>query len=315
MFDEITPAAAEPSGSVAWVVPTHPPHFPFAVELLRGVSDHRVDVDVHFVVGDRAEADGLAELLPTGGRHSLIVAEERLAPGRLSSYLAVGSIINAKKFVGLHALLDRYDMLCTLDSETAVLRPGDVRGSYALRRERSAYPAHAVDAPLMRRIVQATARLFGLGAEDRIIREVTAGGRLYAWFEDVPVYESDTLAEMFERLGADRDLTVLCDRLSWFDFDHILYQYFCCLFGGWQLEDLGWPAPERTGAWWEIWRSDVAADRELAAAFASRWAPSWVSDPGLLDLFPSAFLAFHRDRLADDEVDAAAPETALQPVS
>ncbi len=311
MIDVVTPPTAGERESVAWVIPTHPPHFRFAAELVRGVSAHGVDVDVHFVVGDRAEHDELAALLGSGDRHSLIVADERLAPGRLATYVAVGSIINAKKLIGLHALADRYEVLCTLDSETAVLRPGDVRRSYALRAERRAYPAHAVDVPLMRRIAHTAARLFGLSAEERILHEVTAGGRLYAWFEDVPVYERDPLTRMFERLGADRDLTVLCDRLSWFDFDHILYQYFRCLVDGWQLEDLGWPAPDRPGAWWEIWRSDIAEDRELAAAFASRWAPSWVSDPGLLELFPSAFLAFHRDRLAsvqdgDGEVALAA---------
>jgi hypothetical protein len=285
---------------VAWIVPTHRPHFPFALSLLDGVREHGLDVDLHFVLGDRAEADEFDALLADGAHQasacSLVAIDEHLPAGRFQSYLAVGSIINAKKFVALHVLRDRYELLCTLDSETTVLAPGDVRRSHALRAERRAYPAHAVELPEMRQIVEASARLLGLRIEERILREVTGGGRLYAWFENVPVYERDALGEMFERLGAERDVTYLCDRLSWFDFDHILYQYFCCCFRGWHLDDLGWTPPETQGAWWELWSADVPEHRAMASELAASWEPSWVRDPALTGAVPSAFLAYHADR-------------------
>lgn len=248
------------------------------------------------MVGDRAEADKFAGLVGPELDCAVIIADEHIPAGRLQTYLQVRSIINAKKFIGLHCLLDDYELLCTLDCETAVMRPGDVRQSCALRAERRAFAAHCVELPEMRHIVHCPARLFGLSTEDRIVREVTDGGRLYAWFENVPTYERDTLGDMFERFGADRDVTVLCDRLSWFDFDHIVYQYFSCLYRDWHLEDIGWPAPDRPGAWWELWSPKRPEDREMAAEFAARWAPAWARHPQLLDDVPSAFLCFHCDR-------------------
>ena len=288
---------------MAWVVPTHRDHFTFAQRLLEGVREHALCVDVHFVLGERAEVDEFAALAGDLGRGSLISANEHFANGRFERYLAARSVINTKKFLGLHLLMDRYDLLCTLDSELVVLGPGDVRASYAVRAERRAYPAHAVEVPFMRQVVQSPARLLGFDVEERILDEVTQGGRLYAWFEDVPTYESQTLRRMFEWLGAGSDVTVLCDRLSWYDFDHILYQYYCCCFDGWRLEDLGWPAPEVTGAWWELFSADRSEDRERAAELAAGWSPSWVRDPRLLSVVPSAFLAFHQDRPLGEEIE------------
>lgn len=293
----------------AWIVPTHRPHFAFARGLADGVRDHGLAVDLHFVVGDGTERAAFEAELGDGHQAAVLALDDLVPAGRLASYLAVGSIINAKKFAGLHAVLDHYDVLCTLDSETEVLTHGEVRTSHGLRAERRAFPAHAVDRPDMRAIVQAPARLLGLAAEDRIMRQVTAGGRLYAWFEDVPTYDRDALGEMLERVGAAGDITVLCDRLSWFDFDHIIYQYFCCVFRDWHLEDQGWPAPEEKGGWWELWSLEQDADRERARAFGQRWAPSWVHDPALRAEIPSAFLAFHRDRLARGPEPDAPAET------
>lgn len=291
---------------MAWVVPTHQPHFEYARELRDSVRTHGLALDLHFVTGDRDEADALASELGEDPGAAVMAAADHLPAGRLETYLAVGSIINIKKYVGLHALRDRYALLCTPDSETIALRPGDPARSHALRAEREAYPAHAIATPFMRRILGASARLLGLDAERRIMREVTDGGRLYAWFEDLPGYDRDGLNEMLERLGADRDITVLCDRLSWFDFDHILFQYFNCVYRGWHLDDLGWDAPASEGAWWEIWNPELPEDRALIADVAQRWQPSWVRDEQLLELVPSAFVAFHRDRSAREAQPVAA---------
>lgn len=280
---------------VAWLFHTHERDFPHTARLLASVRQHGACgtwVPL-FSTDQEARAFYTTHSVDPHGVHPVV--EPLVGAHRLRASLATRSVINLKKFAALWDLQHDFSTVHVIDTECILLGPGDAEGSAALRREQRSWPAHRHDHPAIRRIQEAVVRLFDVRDRRRLVEDVLTHDWLYSWFEDVPTYDSEDLAAFFAYFGASDDVTVLTDVLVWESFDHLLFQYFCCLHRGWRLVDVGLPSPPPPAAWWEIWTGDHAEHVTAARERLSAWQPSWVRDGRLAPFSKNAFIAYHQD--------------------
>jgi len=277
----------------AWLVPTHGPDFAHTARLLDSAERHGTPGTWIPVFSSESDAAAFYRAHPREGVH--YVVEDLVGTHRISDAVARRSIVNTKKFAALWELRTHFDVLHVIDTECVVLRPGDPMRSFRSREAGHGWPAHAHDDPIIRGIQLACVQLFDVRDRRRLLDEVLTDSFLYSWFEDVPTYRSKDLDAFFEYFGASKDVSVLTDVLSWETFDHLLFQYFCCLHRGWRLLDTGMPSPDISVAWWETWKRDDPLHRGNAAEHVRRWTPSWVRYPEMMDLSENAFIAYHQE--------------------
>jgi hypothetical protein len=277
----------------AWIVPTHGPNFAHTARLLDSAQQHGISGTWIPVFSTSNDAADFYRAHPRQGVH--YVVEDLIGPGRLLSALERRSIVNVKKFVALWELRSHFDVMHVIDTECVVLRSGDPMRSFLHRESQRAWPAHPHTDPVIRGIQLACVGLFDVRDRRRLLGEVLTDRFLYSWFEDIPTYRTQDLSGFFEYFGATDDVTALTDVLSWETFEHLLYQYFCCLHRGWNLVDTGMPSPDISVAWWETWKTEDPLHRANAAEHVRRWSPSWVRYPEMLQNSENAFMAYHQE--------------------
>lgn len=137
-------------------------------------------------------------------------------------------IINVKKFLALHYAMEQKHkhMLC-IDSDTTVRTSTNAAMDLAVQNYRYEFYGIPTNEYGYFKMNHASIRLFN---QDDIgkISERTAGGKLYTWFFDAPMYEQNDLREFFSYM-MDGDINSFFSHLTWDTFDHLIYQYFLLL--------------------------------------------------------------------------------------
>ena len=149
--------------------------------------------------------------------------------------------VTVKKFWGLEHLMNRYDYIAAIDCECEFLRsfePGKVLRE--IWESRSFLTANKSDASA-RKINKDCAELLGLGNGGSRIRQQTEDYLYYWWFNEIPVYRTETLGEFFSWLdeGTRREAVFS----NWCCFDYIVYVMWLIECKGFSLRRLDIASP------------------------------------------------------------------------
>jgi hypothetical protein len=279
-------------GTVAYIVPIHPPKFEYLNKLL--ASKHNYDVVADFyVVFDSQETidmwnpdnNNLMNVFPTvyGGDQDL----KKLHP------------VFFKKFWMAELIASRYDYLIMVDSDVEFTKAHD---PYLVAKEISdrglVYGCQSC-LDCVHKLIPSTMSRFS--AEDQAYLHSQLGNStIYTWFNEIPVLETKTLMTFlteykitstpptqFYRGNQDYNMVL--------DFDHMAYQFYMIVRHGWKVVDL----TGVTGSYFGSVGENGGGNE--AAVTLSR--PHWVAkfardDPKFKDC--NVVMVFHTDRDGPD---------------
>ena len=275
------------------VVPVYPPHFEYARALAFQTLEAKVDLCLVFT----SKADRAAFLATTSKgakpwfRHYCL--DDYYAPFTLETLQLRRIFPVFKKFFALDRLRDRYKWFICPDAETHLLRnEGWDECCERLFASKVWYGGRVPENNgLQQGVAKKTAtELVGDEIEKATIRVMTDNHSFFSWWWELPVYKAEHVGEFLSWIGWNGP-EPFQDRLSWFTFDHCLYEYYTALHHNFRLQFV----PEVEGS---IETADAATIRLVAEKYR---CPTWINcaacvdDPDFATQHPVMAL-YHLDR-------------------
>lgn len=269
----------------AFLIPCHPPKFPYLGPLLRSYGQFYGDNDIFVVFTCEEEREQFRVQFPDLNPRYFIHGRD----------CTKGSVITTKKFKGVNDVFSiGYDSVGVIDAECLFLKTIDY-DSYFRRWFRARRFFGSEQAPGSRarsqRLLEAPKRFFN-DEERTKIDEANPSNRLYCWFNNVPIYERKSFAPLFERFTYDGLIS--------HDFDYTIYMYHLIAQHGFSIE-----AIKVNDRFVQTHFGFVEDQQRLCStqstsiqeyAIAMQWMrPLWAVIPH--ELFnPEVMLRFHLDR-------------------
>lgn len=243
-----------------FVVPLHPPKFEDAKRLL---ASNSFNYDILWVFSSAQDFDcfGMPEL-----PHII--------------HAPTSSPVTQKKFAGLREAFTRgYRFAAAIDAECVFTKAVDLYDTFYHRHHRKTLYAATATESITREINIKCASVFS-EVEREQLKALTNDFSLYFWFNDVPVYHSET----FQRFSA----AVTLHQPHHMMFDYILYGFYCLLHEGWELKTL------HQSSTLALLESQSIIPQHSFKGIVEEMQPLWVMRevPG----YDNAFIHFHLDR-------------------
>lgn len=206
---------------IAFVCPTHPPHFHFARSLLFSFKENNMhnQSDLWFVFTNFEEAEIFGDY-----DYKLVLTEE-------NRVFDNNGIINIKKLWAVHTLQYKYEYIIAIDSESLFIREVDLYAlckDYFLSNVLLGNKILSLGKELTERVKNECKSFFS--PEDISILD----SELYLWFNQPCVYKTSNLNKFFE-------ITQINGRLkffNWYQFDYYIYMYFLIIYDKFIIEDM-----------------------------------------------------------------------------
>ena len=147
---------------------------------------------------------------------------------------------------------------------------------------------------IIQKILAESCKFISDESNRKLIKTATKDYALFGWFADIPFYDSKLVPDFLDKFGLN-DYQSLTS-LSFFTFDHILYQYYKIFMGDSNYYELKWEYNTQ-GAynWFEclhLQPLNLGYIKEYQRVFS----PSWASSIELTTYFTEAICIFHTDR-------------------
>lgn len=190
--------------------------FNYGVRLYKSGLSYGVDVSrIYFVFSNEEQKDKFTELVNSaaGSIPQGIVLDK--------SWLAYGNQISVKKWYGCLALYKQYDVMAAIDCECEFYGYFNIDEVLTDVWEKETFLA-CNKSFFSKRVLRKSLDVIGL-REKQLLYELTDNCSFYWWFNDIPVYLSDTFEEFWNWLLGKDSISIFND---WSSFDYLVYVYW-----------------------------------------------------------------------------------------
>ncbi|MES2278865.1 MAG: hypothetical protein V4592_22730 [Bacteroidota bacterium] len=260
----------------AFLFPLHEPKFVFGSDLIASINKYLAGYPVFVVFSNTAEADTFGVLYPN-----------LLYTPIAFPYGVDSGIINKKKFYGIQQIIETTgcEYIACIDSEACIIKSDNVDQRFEhYYNRKTLFATNTIQSDFIDQVIKSSYRFFDQ-AEAEQLHTILNASRLYYWFNEIPVYRRD----VFIRFAQHIQLKQKFETLTWFDFDYLLYGYYCLLHEGFKIEvitDTHLPI--------SFMESQGQISKELFSKGVNKIQPGWIKQPA--PFYQNAFMTFHNDR-------------------
>lgn len=206
---------------VAFICPTHPPHFDFVKSMISSFLENDLDkqADLWFIFSNKNDADNFGNY-----EYKLILPDEYFITDN-------NGIINIKKLWGIKNLAANYEYIISIDSESCFIKKVDV---YQLCQEffqRKILLGNKVlsEGKELTDKIKERCKVFFPGDCQHFL-----DSDLYLWFNQPCIYKTANLNKFFEVTKCYDNLK----SIDWFQFDYYIYMNFLIIYEGFSIIDM-----------------------------------------------------------------------------
>lgn len=281
--------------TIGWIVPTWPPREAYVKKLKESFNIFATDVDLIIVWSRKKD-----NFLRGNDKIKSLFLDDYFSSEDIELFELTKSIINVKKIFGLLHEYQNYKGLICTDDEIEFVR--SFNGLDLLDRFTNFKYFPATDISIsdsknsvLKKILMESSKLLITSKDRARIASLTHNFTLYSWFSDLPYYNPRDIPNFLGKFGIFEYKDLI--KLSFYTFDHILYQYYCILYLNKEYVVCNW---EYTNTkiiynWFECFHVKPL-NHEYINEYQTKFPPSWSSSKELLDTFTRAICVFHTDR-------------------
>jgi hypothetical protein len=221
---------------IAIAIPIHAPHYQFAS--LWVYASMGGDFDLVFVHTTDAERLAFEQCFsePALEKFQSLVLADHFSDQQLAVLAQKRAHPSVKKFYALARLKTQYSHVICLDAECLLLRrTGWAHAAQTIMARKQwfggqLHPGMVGERQIVQCSMTELPRPYGLAPDyfDRIDE------LLYTWWWDLPVYETAHISAFLDWIGW-HDKDHFLRRITWFSFDHVVYQYFTHVYHGFEF--------------------------------------------------------------------------------
>ena len=225
-----------PRHRTAMVVPIHDAYFIYGINLL--YQSIGADYEIVFVFSSEADRRAFAEMHQPSLflSYHAIVLDDHVSGAALNVISERKVWPTIKKFLALSQIHSHYDYILCVDAETFILRTsGWTEACADIVTKARWYGGGLTEKRVAeRQIMHASSMALAPPQDHENIRLVSRNWSIYTWWWDLPVYDAKSVPGFLQWIDWSPSLHFV-ERLGHSIFDHITYQFYMCLYGGFTL--------------------------------------------------------------------------------
>jgi hypothetical protein len=200
---------------MAIVIPIHPPHYHYAKHIIEKLKK----VDIYFIFTTQDDLKNFPHSCKS------FVLEDYLEQSQIQKIKDKNIFPSIKKLFALALLHKKYEYISCIDAEIKVLKEPDLALIYESRTVIGGY----IDKDAERKIIWNSTVLTTKQKYHPALKELSDNFHYYTWWSVFPVYKSSTIPDFLEFIGFNQ-LNQFIEKLNWFFFENMTYNYYCLLF-------------------------------------------------------------------------------------
>jgi len=292
-----------------FVAPIHPPKFDYGLKFVESYNRYFSDNHLFLVFSSEHDSLAFAEIAQGLRYRSIICStlqsdmpttDEKWLPikslfensgfqiDKDSPFLR-GSAVTEKKFYGLNWIFENTDFknVAAVDVDCVFTRNADYAELFDQYNRRGIVYANTFDyAPYP--IINSPLRFFNSIDQEKL-KTVTDHGKVYFWFNDVPVYNRDYFTKFMQYIHYPQ----IVKHLACMDFDYIIYAYYLIVQDIFKLEILTLDGAAMNFLFIE--GQSILSKEDFIKVFLT-YRPMWVKEDLDPSLMSGTFLNLHVDR-------------------
>ena len=287
---------------LGWIVPSHKPRESYVVKLIESFSKFSSDTDLIIIWSYHSDIDMNDTMIKMIELHPIkfLFLEDFYSTEDILLFEKTRSIINVKKLFAIMHEYKNYEGLVCTDDELEFFKKFSGVSVIEKFIKSSSFPATNMSKVtskdnIIEKVISECTKILKNEVDRKKIVELTQHFQLFSWFSDVPYYDCKHMPEFFSKYGLT-DYSSL-NKISFFTFEHILYQFYCLLNNthnyyvfNWNYDELG------VYNWFECFHmSNIGT--QYAREYQGMYKPSWCSSIELTEVFTDSFCIFHTDRV------------------
>lgn len=283
--------------TLGWIVPSHRPRKNYLLKLVQSFLNFSEDTDL-IIVWSYYDDNYFDSHSNFETRIKHLYLQDYYSLEDIKLFETTRSIINVKKlFAIIHEYTNYLGLVCT-DDEVEFVKKFNGEEVFITMKKLSLFPATDISSVvtkdrIIERVISECIK-FIPDINDRILmKEITKDFSIYSWFSNLPFYDSRDIPDFLKKFEILNYHSL--SKISFFHFEHILYQYYCILNGtkhyrvyDWSYEQLG------IYNWFECFH--LEKKHLYSLEYQNEFKPYWASSNSLLEVFDNAFCVFHTDR-------------------
>jgi hypothetical protein len=217
------------------ICPIYPPDFKYGQYLY--YQSLLLEINLCFVFTNHADKQLFINEVCKGQNFSClsIILEDRFTLNQLESLSEKRIFPTFKKFVAIDELKTQFDFLICIDSET-ILLTNDWSSICNKLLNRKIWFGGSLTSTMTaeKKIIQSSATELVPPVDQEKIKHLAFDYNFYNWWWDIPVYFSSNVGAFLNWINW-YDTEAIINRLSWYSFDHLIYQFYTVLHQGFKF--------------------------------------------------------------------------------
>lgn len=210
---------------IAILVPTYPPHFWRAYDLLKSFKKYGFDkqADLHFCFTNEEEADKFGSY-----KNKIILPEKyRIFENK--------GIINIKKFYAIFSLKDNYEYILVLDDESLFIKKENLFNiCNEFYNHKILYGNTVIFNPQTQKSIMEIQSHCKAFYQNEIQKKLSTYDNLYLWFNNLCIYKTDLLEDFNQKTQIFNNI----EKLHYRDFDYYVFMYYLIAYQNFSVFDM-----------------------------------------------------------------------------
>ena len=214
----------ESTNKCAFCVPLHPKHYDYGYKILKQLQDK--DADLFFIFTTEKDRDDF-EINIKNYKYNYLILTDFTDLDKLNDN---NSWVSVKKFYALSELHTKYDYISCIDSEVMFINTTDfynvMKNVTTNKKIIGGNVSNSTNKDYTKIIQNSLTN--NVPYEDvNTLKKISKDYNIYTWWSNLPVYDCKKATEFLQWINFNN--TYFLDKINWYVFDDLLYNYFLIL--------------------------------------------------------------------------------------
>lgn len=262
----------------AFIFPLHEPHFSFGNNLIASFNRYFSRRKIFVVFSNEFEKNTFSV------KYGALLFESLVYPHPIED-----GIITKKKYFGIMEIIKNYSFsyIACIDAECVFFKSANLDFRFRTFYWRKTLFASLISNEPTTTIIKDSLKFFTQDEQDKL-RIILRDTKAYFWFNEIPIYHAKT----FLRFNKHLNIMNRFDEITWYNFDFIIYAYYCLLHEGFKLTILN--NEVNSLGKYGILESQVKIEHDKFLKSLRVIKPNWIKERE--EQYNLPFMSFHHDR-------------------